>query len=233
MILISQGSFLQTDDRVEADTLAGMLNDLNKKRQRKQEEIYKIFMEGFSANPSSRFINIAVGNDIHPGIIGLVASSLQEKSYKPSVVISLINGKGIGSCRSIPSFDIIDALRRVKGYFLRLGGHPQAAGFMIEEGRIEDMKRDLISIAEEMLTEADMQPSLTLDAFVDINEIRIDLIREIEKLAPFGQGNPYPLLAVLDVGVVNSQAIGNGKHLKVYLKLVMGILKQCTGIWGT
>ncbi|MBN1232473.1 MAG: single-stranded-DNA-specific exonuclease RecJ [Candidatus Coatesbacteria bacterium] len=210
---------LLTDNPARAEKLAIELNKINSQRQDEQEKILKKMEMQLSEEASEdAYINFAVGKDLHAGIIGLVASKLQDNLYKPTIVISLSKNIGVGSCRSIPEFNIIDALRKFQGYFLRLGGHPQAAGFTIDEKNINKLKSELNTYSKEILKKEDLIPKLEIDAVIPIESLSLDLINEIGMLAPFGNSNNYPILASYDLQVIDKRKLSEGKHIKIYVK---------------
>jgi len=151
------------------------------------------------------------------GIIGLVAGRLVEEFYQPAIVISQQEKYAKGSARSINGFDIIAALRKIDFLFEDLGGHPMAAGFTIETKKINLLEEKIKIIAKEIKEEI-LKPHLKIDLTLDLKIINNDLVKEIEKMAPFGLGNPRPLFTsrvkVLSLKTVGSQQ----KHLKMILK---------------
>lgn len=235
---------LLTEDRDEALEIAGYLNEENQSRQRLEQEILEealVELEKQSIADNDKIIILA-GENWHPGVIGIVASRLVDRFYRPTIMISLENGIGKGSGRSIPGFNLYGALEHVKDCLINFGGHEMAAGLSIEGNSIS-LVRDLLNrYADNKLQKKDLVPVLNVDAELPWQDINQDLIREIGTLAPFGYRNPYPLFALRGKEISGCREVGpNGNHLK--LKIIdnkasfngigfkMGALKEAASSW--
>ena len=157
-----------------------------------------------------------VGNNWHPGVIGIVAGRLKEKYNKPVAVIALNSGVGKASCRSIKGVDfgckIIEAKQR--GLLVVGGGHAMAAGFTVEEGKIQDLRQFLNQEFVKDLQSTDFHLRELYDIDLSTSAASLELLAEIDRLEPFGNGNPAPIFRFSDVYVLKSDIVGS-KHIKV------------------
>ena len=153
----------------------------------------------------------------HPGVIGIVASRIAEEFYRPTALICVQNGVGKGSARSIPGFDLYAGLIACADMLLGFGGHKYAAGFTIAEEQIPRFRERLSSLVLEQLGAQGFIRTLSVEGAVALGDLTIELMREMEKLAPFGQGNPEPRLGARGLEVVSSRIVGNN-HLKLRLR---------------
>ncbi len=211
---------LLTKDPERAMELAGQLYEENLQRQAIEKEIL-VAADETLIRQEKVWENAFVldGIDWHPGVIGIVASRLVAKYYRPVVMISIQEGIGRGSCRSIPGFDILKALHACSDLLLQFGGHHQAAGLSIAQDKITEFRDRLNTIAGNTLSADDYIPVLTLDAFVGIEEIDEPFLQQVAALEPHGMGNPSPLFVGKKTTVTFAKAIGkNGKHLKLRVR---------------
>jgi single-stranded-DNA-specific exonuclease len=131
--------------------------------------------------------------DWHHGVIGIVASKLANRFYRPTILISLSQGLCKGSGRSIKNFHLFQALLDCKGCLENFGGHQHAVGLVIARDNIEEFKKTINRLAEEKLLLEDLLPSLHIDIELPLSDLSENIIEELEKLEPFGEGNPGPL----------------------------------------
>ncbi|EOD00660.1 single-stranded-DNA-specific exonuclease RecJ [Caldisalinibacter kiritimatiensis] len=222
---------LTTHDKQEATKLAKMLDEENKKRQDIEREILKEAEEYIENNidlDKERVLVIA-SEGWHPGVIGIVSSRITEKYHRPSVVITIEDGKGKGSARSISTFNIYDALCGCKELFINFGGHKQAAGLTLEREKIEDFRAKINEIANELLDEEDLIPEIVTDSIVNVEHLSVQTIKELEILEPFGIDNPKPQFLLKEAKVKNIRKVGNdNKHLKLKIE-VDGVEIDCIG----
>ena len=211
---------LTTDDLQKADYWASILIDYNTDRQIAQEDLRYQAEELIREQVDLKRDKIIIlsGRYWNPGIIGLVASDLVEKYYLPTILISEGDELARGSGRSIYEFNLIESLTRHKELFERYGGHHMAAGFSIKLERVPQLKERLRAYAREVL--ADFEgPTLTIDAELQPEEISLALYDELQRLGPFGVGNPAPRFLLRGAWVYDARAVGSrGKHLKLKLK---------------
>ena len=201
---------LTTQNPIEARRLAVYLDDLNKERQQIESQIIEEAMGRVSEDQN--FICL-YDSKWHPGVIGIVAGRLKEKYNKPTFIIS-INEAGFGkaSCRSINGIDIADIIKRAtkNGILLSGGGHVTAAGFSIENTKIEKF----IEFLKEEITQPMLSKELYADCFLSPNLASIETAEHISKLEPFGAGNLHPKFVVTNLKIVSHKIVGKN-HLQI------------------
>ena len=209
---------LMTDSPEEAHGLAIWLEQKNAERQRLTAKALARAREQVSAQGISLLL-IASDKDFPVGICGLVAGRLSEEFYRPAVVIRTGDGVSSGSCRSIPEFNIIQALTQCRNLFTHFGGHSQAAGFTLPTRNLPRLQETLLQLATTQLDRVDLRPKLDIDAEVMLSDLGGDTFPIMQKLAPFGRGNPAPTFLSRRVEVIDCHAMGDGdEHLKLKLK---------------
>jgi single-stranded-DNA-specific exonuclease len=209
---------LLTDDGAEATRLAGELESLNRDRQAVEDRILREVVQRISDWPEAsrrRRAYVVWGEDWHQGVIGIVASRLVERFSRPVVLIAGGDDVWKGSGRSIPAFDLHAALAACSGELERFGGHRVAAGLSIRPERLEPFADAFAAHAERVLDEGDLRPELEIDAVVRGDELTLELAAELERLAPFGLGNPAVTLLAPACELSELGAVGEGKHLKL------------------
>ncbi|MFV2069755.1 MAG: single-stranded-DNA-specific exonuclease RecJ, partial [Pirellulales bacterium] len=211
---------MTTSDPSRAETLADYINQLNGTRESLDRSIYlaanRQAQEQF--NPQDDAALVLAGHGWHPGVIGIVAGRLAEKYHRPVVLIALDElgvKPGVGSARSVPGFDLHKALQVCSANLLAHGGHAAAAGLKIAEGEVEGFRAAFCEYAAEMLTEAHRVAELWIDGETSLSALSLKTVRQIEQLAPFGQGNARPVLCASDVTVSTppKRIGGGGRHL--------------------
>ena len=208
---------LLTDDVREARKLAQELDTANQKRRAIEEEVTEEAAALVEAeiDLAQEWAIVLASPDWHPGVIGIAASRLVERYHRPTILISLADGLGKGSGRSIDGFDLHRALEGLSPLFESFGGHKMAAGLTIAEEMIPRLRRELNKLAHSLLTEDDLIPKLRIDAQVTLDEIDHALLQDLERLAPYGAGNPRPVLAAKSLALRRSFTVGkDGAHLK-------------------
>lgn len=224
---------LTTSSSQKGYELAGFLNKENQKRQLLEENIFKEAQEQIERLDLNKEKIIVVYSDIwHYGIIGIVASKLTEKYNRPVVIITFDTGnnnEGRGSARSISEFNIYEALKHVSGYLLQYGGHERAAGLRILKENIEGFKKDLNKFAEMQMSEEMLVPTMNVEGEVFFAELNEAFLNQLEEMAPFGEGNPKPLLAYRGAKIDKFRAVGkNNDHLKACI-IAEGIIRNGIG----
>jgi len=210
---------LVTTDGKEAAQLARELNEENRRRQQIESKIYqeaKSLVEEY--NMLDDWVLVLGSSDWHEGVIGIVASKLVEDFYRPTLMISVNGDTAKGSGRSIPSFHLFDAMRKIEDVFETFGGHKYAAGFKIETENIEDLRRRINEVARKMLSRDDLVPEVLIDAEIDLSELDENFFNVYEKLSPFGQGNPRPIFCIKNAEVVGEPKIVGENHLKFAIR---------------
>ncbi|MDD5465959.1 MAG: DHHA1 domain-containing protein, partial [Candidatus Omnitrophica bacterium] len=187
-LLMSQGV-------AEAQDLAKELEKLNRERQKVEGKILEEAeaLINHQVNFKDHKVIVIAKEDWHQGVLGIVASKLADRFYRPAIVISINENLCKGSARSIQNFHLFDALMDSKELLDSFGGHAHAAGLLITKDNIDDFRKSINKLASDRLTLEDLLPSRDIDLelnFADLNEA---LVKELELLEPFGMANPEPL----------------------------------------
>lgn len=211
---------LTTPSQEEAYEIAEELQETNLERQALERDIHEMARQDvLKQGPDADYVVVVGGQDWHPGVIGIVASRLVEEFYKPTLVISIKDGIGKGSCRSIDNCNIYEALQSAEDLLIQFGGHQAAAGFSIKEDKIPALREHLAQYCKEHLAETDYLPIVDIDSQVAIDDIDVPLIEEIETLEPYGMANPTPVLALEEATISDLFLMGQQKkHAKVLLE---------------
>ncbi|HUF05098.1 MAG TPA: single-stranded-DNA-specific exonuclease RecJ [Aridibacter sp.] len=202
-----------------ARKLAEYLNRKNIERQKLQKEITEKAMMSVleSGGTKARFV-VAHGNDWHRGVIGLAASKIAEKLHRPSIVISVEDGMGHGSARSISDYHLLKGLDTCADLFETYGGHAAAAGMRIRPENIEELAKRLDVHATENLSEESLVPEVRIDAPVSSATLTLELTEDLKRLEPYGQGNPKPVFATPGLTLADDPFVMKDKHLKLKLR---------------
>ncbi len=206
-----------TEDVREADLLANELESLNRDRQAVEERILREAVrtvESWPPERRNRRAYVVWGEGWHEGVIGIVASRLVERFGRPVVLIAGEGERWKGSGRSVPSFDLHAGLSACSDHLERFGGHRAAAGLSISLDRLETFAQAFATHADGVLGDDDLASPTRIDAIVPATALTLDLARELERLAPFGLGNPDVTLLVADCEAVGASTVGDGKHLR-------------------
>ncbi|HEY7055155.1 MAG TPA: single-stranded-DNA-specific exonuclease RecJ [Vicinamibacterales bacterium] len=210
---------LATDEGAieEARALAQQLNDENLRRQQEEADLVSQARTAIETDPSIGAHNVLVvgGDGWHRGVIGIAASKLVDAYHKPAIVLSIDGEVAHGSCRSIPDFDMLDALERCADLFLRFGGHRQAAGLTMEAARVPEFRARINRHADEVLEPDQLRPRLRIDGALNLRHITQDLVSGLDALAPFGLANPRPVFHAMPVEIVDGPRPLKDKHLKM------------------
>jgi len=206
---------LCTKSPSRARRLAELLNKTNLERQRIVEEVV---LHARSSVVGKKGIIVLAHESYHEGVIGLAAARLVEEFYRPVVMISKKAGVAKASARSISGFNIIENIRKLEDLLLEGGGHPMAAGFSIDPGKIEEFTRRINLVASPLLTEKILTKRLKIDLEISFENCGDDLLRLVRSFEPTGIGNPTPTFITKDVSVVEARVVGReGTHLKLKL----------------
>lgn len=208
---------LTTESEREAKELAEDLEQLNRARRELEADIVEqAVTQAESRDWPGGIVLYARG--WHVGVVGIVAARIMERFHRPTVVIA-VNEQGIGkgSARTVPGFDLYQALAGCRDLLVAFGGHPSAAGVTIQEARLPEFMERFSAIAETWIRNTHSVPLLHLDSELRLNEITLQLIREIGTLHPFGAGNPEPMFAVKGLNVLHARVVGD-KHLKMTVR---------------
>lgn len=202
----------------EVQDLTISLNNYNKVRQDTEKGIYKDALMQIEKNNLDRNKTIIVaGNNWHHGVIGIVSSKITESFFKPSILLCLEDDIAKGSGRSIPGFDLHDALSKCQDTLDRFGGHAMAVGLSLKTKNLEKFKEEFEKIAEEQHIE-EFIPVIKIDAKVNLSEISKDIVESLKMLEPFGESNQMPIFLFKNLRIDSIRALSEGKHLKLTLK---------------
>jgi single-stranded-DNA-specific exonuclease len=207
-------------DPARARELAAKLDHLNSDRQEEERRILRAVEERFTGDPtlSDAFCIVVDGEGWHRGVIGITATRVVERYNRPTVVISRDGAEAFGSGRSIRAFHLLEAIESCGSLFSRYGGHSHACGFAMPSANVEDLRAKLDAFARTRLTLADFDPILDLDAELDLSEITPELFHALERLEPYGMGNPEPIFAARGVQLATPPRILKEKHVKLKLR---------------
>ena len=207
---------LTSQDVQKTGYLAQILDMQNQERQRITRDI-QAHAEKFALEQEEQpYLLFAVDENYNPGVVGLAASNLQKKYYRPAIVAQQGENFTRASCRSIPEFHITAALDRCADLMEHHGGHAAAAGFTVRNERLPELIYRLRLIAEEELSDKDLRPVLNADMEIPLSDLKPEILDELVKLQPTGQKNPSALFASRNLKVVKKRAIGKEKnHLKL------------------
>jgi single-stranded-DNA-specific exonuclease len=204
---------VEQDEQLLSD-IAFKLNVTNTERQDKTLEMFEIANQIDTEHAPKVIISHDEG--YHEGIIGLVASRLVQKYYRPSIVISIEGTLAKGSARSVKGVDIISILRAHEDLFLNLGGHPMAAGFSIHRDNLEDLKERLTSYFDSNINDALLESKINIDLNIPLTVIDENLLSELDLLKPYGVGNSEPVFVTTDLLVAGENWMGSaGQHLSL------------------
>ena len=209
---------LLSDDMAEARMLAEKLDSYNRNRQLMEKKILNEILERINNNSAIEKMNsfVFASDKWHPGVIGIVASRLVELFNRPAFVISLNNGVGKGSGRSVSDFNIYKGIQQCAPLLLSYGGHYHAAGISIKEENIDEFAGLLDKIIQNNLEFTKQSSPIIIDSECKISDISLDLIEQLDILAPFGSKNPEPLLYARNIKVSSPIVVGNS-HLKMWV----------------
>ena len=213
-------------DPVRAREIAARLDQLNGERQEEERKILQSIEQRVEQEPELRdaYCVVIDGDGWHRGVIGITATRVVERYGRPALVLSHDNGEAHGSGRSIRAFHLLDALESCRELFTRYGGHSHAVGFSLPSERVSELRAHLDQYARVRLTAADFELVLDVDAELDLEQVTPDLFRALEKLEPFGQGNPEPVFTARAVRMMAPPKILKDKHVK--LKLAAALVRE-------
>ncbi len=208
-----------TRDPAQAREIAQRLDRLNAERQQEEFRILNEIEQRFAAEPALRegYCIVVEGNGWHRGVVGITASRVVDRYCRPALVISVEEGEGHGSGRSIPTFHLLDALETCREMFIRYGGHAHAAGFALPAERIPELRAALDAYARARLTLEDFVPVLQYDSELALDAITPELYQTVCQLAPFGCDNPEPVFTARSARLMMPPRVLKDKHVKLRL----------------
>ena len=207
-----------TDNIEEARVITSKLNKYNIQRQEKEKEIFEQAIKALEKEDINNINSIVLcGENWHHGVIGIVASKLTEKFFKPTILICIEDGIGKGSGRSIPGFDLHGALVSSSKYLEKYGGHEMAVGLSLKKENFDYFKKLFEQISEEQKIN-EIIPVIKLDGEVNLKDINKNIVKELELLEPFGEKNRTPIFVYKNLKIDSIRSLSEGKHLKLTLK---------------
>ncbi len=211
---------LSTRDEVVAQEIARKLDDDNRKRKRIDEDTLNealAQLEEIADLENDRAIVLA-GEGWHLGVIGIVASRIVERYHLPTVMISINDGEGKGSARSIPGFHLCEALNKCEDLLVQYGGHKYAAGLSIEAKNIAEFRKKFIEVSNSELSDEDIQPKLKIDMEIELSEVTDRFMEILEKFAPFGPQNMRPVFLTRNCEVAGRPNVVGNNHLRLRVR---------------
>ena len=202
----------------EVNELTQKLNAYNKERQEIEKNIFADAVEQINANNlQEKNTIVLMGKNWHHGVIGIVSSKITEMYFKPSILLCEEGDIGKGSGRSIPGFDLYEALTKCQKSVDRFGGHAMAIGITIKKDKLEELKNEFEEIAQENHIE-EIVPILKIDSQINLDEINKEMVESLKELEPFGEENKTPLFLFKNLKIDSIRALTEGKHLKLTVK---------------
>lgn len=205
-------------DIYEVNELTKKLNDYNKMRQEKEKSIYEDAVNQIEKNKLYENCAIVVGGDNwHHGVIGIVSSKITDLYFKPSILLCYDDDLAKGSGRSIPGFDLHNALMKCQDTIEKFGGHSMAIGITIKKDNFDKFANELEQIAKDSKID-EIVPIINVDAKINLNEVSRETVESLKQLEPFGEGNKTPIFALKNLKVDSIRSLSEGKHIKMTLK---------------
>ncbi len=213
-------SLFLSDDDAEAEAIAKELCSENRSRQEMENEIMAEAIQMIENNPAlgTQKVIVLWKDGWHHGVIGIVASRISEKYYRPCILIGVDNEAGKGSGRSIKGFNLFEALRECSDLVEKFGGHELAAGLSIHQENIHKLSSRLNSIANDLLGEVALEPTLYIDCELPKECISLMAAEQLSILEPFGTGNPQPCFSISDCIIRKCSLLSVDKHIAMVLE---------------
>ena len=207
-----------TEDEKEAQEITEKLNKYNRDRQSIEKSIYEEAIQMIEKENLKDRNSIILGSDgWHHGVIGIVSSKITDMYFKPSILVCFEDDEAKGSGRSIPGFDLHEALGNMVPYIEKYGGHEMAIGLSLKRENFEKLREKF----EEYVTEKDIKnilPIIEIDKIINLKDMNKETVEELELLEPFGEANKRPLFVYKNLKIDSIRALSEGKHLKLTLK---------------
>lgn len=209
---------LITQNSGRAHQLAEELNNLNRLRQQETRTMTDLALSLIEQQDDDASLLFAAHPDFPSGIVGLIASRIMERNYRPAIAAQIRDEVTVGSCRSIPEFHITDALDQCQDLLVKHGGHAAAAGFTVHTTNLVELQSRLAAIAADQLSGRELIPTLHIDAELELSDIIWEVQEALAQLEPCGYANPTPLLYSPAVRVLHRRTVGHDDaHLKLTL----------------
>lgn len=205
-------------DIYEVNELTKKLNEYNKIRQETEKNIYEDAVKQIEQNKLNEKNAIIVsGENWHHGVIGIVSSKITDLYFKPSILLCNEGEFSKGSGRSIPGFDLHQALMQCQDTIDRFGGHAMAIGITIKTDKFQEFAEEFENVAKEAKID-EIIPIINIDAKIELNEINKEMVESLKLLEPYGEGNKMPIFAFRNLKIDSIRALSEGKHIKLTLK---------------
>jgi len=205
---------LLSRDARAADGLAAKLEQFNANRRAIEMDILREAVELIEPRAHERVLVVA-REEWHHGVLGIVASRIVQRYYRPTIVIGITDGVGKGSGRSIEGFDLHAALESCGGHLLQFGGHMMAAGLSVAADAVEAFRAAINAHAEQVLPDDLLRPLLWIDAAARTEDLTEEFVNQLELFEPFGQDNPRPVIALDEVALIEPPRVLKDRHLKL------------------
>jgi len=204
-------------DAAKATEMAMQLDQLNGSRQQAEQKIQEEIQQKIESSPELKgaYCLVVDGEGWHRGVIGICATRIVERYHRPTLIFSCEDGEAHGSGRSIAPFHLLEALESCPELFTRFGGHSHAVGCTLPTDRIPELRSRLDGYARQRLTPEDFVPVLDYDAEIALDDVGRDFWIALQRLEPFGSGNPTPVFVVRNVKLVQPARVMKEKHLKL------------------
>ena len=207
-----------TDNLVESKKLTESLNVYNKTRQEIEKNIFEEAKEIIEKNNLQERNTIIIGKEgWHHGVIGIVASKITELYFKPTILIGFEGDIGKGSGRSVPGFDLHDALHKYGGYLDKYGGHEMAVGVTVNKNNFDKFAEELENYAQSVHTEQ-LVPIISIDKEITTKELNLNMVESLMELEPYGTSNKVPIFLIKNLKIDSIRTLVEGKHLKLTLQ---------------
>lgn len=205
---------LTSESYEEARKLAQVFEDENRTRRKLDGEAFLEAQQIVENSPDTESAIILHNESWHPGVIGIVASRMVERYYRPTVMMTTVDSIIKGSARSVAGFDIYRALKRCEDKLLQFGGHKYAAGLSVDPLRIDEFKEAFNAVAKELLTDELLTPRIHIEAEIDLDELTPKFVSVLNRFAPYGPGNMRPVFAARNVELNGPPRIVGNNHLR-------------------
>ena len=207
-----------TENLVEAGEITENLNKYNKERQEIEKRIFEEAIQKIETeNLKDNHVIVVGSENWHHGVIGIVASKITDLYFKPSILICFEGEHGNGSGRSIPGFDLHDALCKSSDYLEKYGGHEMAVGLSLNKNKFKEFAEKFEEIAKDAHTE-EITPVIKVDKEIMLKDINVQNVNDLKLLEPFGEANKMPIFIYKNLKIDSIRALSEGRHLKLTLK---------------
>ena len=201
----------------EAEKITDELNQFNRERQEIEKNIFDEAIRMIEKEDKDNNAIVLGSQNWHHGVIGIVSSKITEIYYKPSILICFEGDKGKGSGRSIPGFDLHEALVNLSKHLDKYGGHEMAVGLSLDKKNFNRFKEDFNKYVNDKDI-SDLVPILDIDKQIEMKDVDSEIVKELDVLEPFGEANRKPVFVYKNLKIDSIRALSDGKHLKLTLK---------------